>query len=114
MNKYLKDWVKSIKTAKTDKELSKIVDRIYEQGFEDGINEVTDEDKAATVPETNARTLRNLQVAADKKSYFAGKYMFYDNNLDIVNNVKGRTHNGEGFPNSRNIHLAYGSDGGVS
>jgi len=34
-NGYLKKWVAIIKKAKTSKELSQIVDKIYQDGFED-------------------------------------------------------------------------------
>lgn len=57
--------------------------------------------KDLTVQATNIRTLKNLVKARDAKSYFAGKYMYYEDDLSIPNNVFGRTHNGEGFPNSR-------------
>jgi hypothetical protein len=39
METYAKRFVAMIKTAKTDKELYAIVDKIYSDGFEDGCNE---------------------------------------------------------------------------
>jgi len=36
---YTKKWVKLINVAPTDKELHSIVSKIWEEGFEDGINE---------------------------------------------------------------------------
>lgn len=38
-DKYLAKWINRIKKAKTRKELKDIVDKIYEDGFEDGANE---------------------------------------------------------------------------
>jgi len=39
METYAKRFVAMIKTAKTDKELYAIVDKVYSDGFEDGCNE---------------------------------------------------------------------------
>ncbi len=39
MNEYIKKWVDKIKKANTDKKLGEIIDKIYQDGFEDGTNE---------------------------------------------------------------------------
>ena len=38
MDKYTKKYIKLIKEAKTDEQLSDIIDKIYADGFEDGEN----------------------------------------------------------------------------
>lgn len=39
VNKYIKKYADLIKKAKTEKEINAILNRIYEDGFEDGANE---------------------------------------------------------------------------
>ena len=39
MDKYQSKWVKVIKTCETDEEIAGCVNKIYEDGFEDGHNE---------------------------------------------------------------------------
>ena len=38
MNDYIKQFVDAIKSAKDDNEIAVIVNKIYEEGFEDGVN----------------------------------------------------------------------------
>jgi len=39
VDKYAKKYLKMIKQAKTDEELIGIINKVYENGFEDGCNE---------------------------------------------------------------------------
>jgi len=40
MTEYADKYIKLINSANNDEELEKIINKIYEDGFEDGINEV--------------------------------------------------------------------------
>lgn len=40
MDKYIKDKLRQIKAAKTDKDIVSILDKIYEDGFTDGVGQV--------------------------------------------------------------------------
>lgn len=39
MDKYAKKYIRAIKACKTDMELEIIINKIYENGFEDGLSE---------------------------------------------------------------------------
>lgn len=56
MDKYTKKYIRLIKQAKSDQELSDIIDNIYTDGFDDGEQSAgTDQDKSIT-----KRKLKNL------------------------------------------------------
>ena len=38
MNKYIEKYIKMIEVSKCDKDLENIINKIYEDGFEDGSN----------------------------------------------------------------------------
>lgn len=59
MDKYTKKYIRLIKQAKSDQELSDIIDNIYTDGFDDGEqSKGTDQDKPIT-----KMKLKNLQFA---------------------------------------------------